>query len=637
MNNESSQITMIWTSPPAYYFSKRLIEEKNLDCRVLLVELSEVEVTAAREVERGAKILIARGGAWNRIQRSIPIPMIAIRFSFSDFASAIDEASQYGDQIAMIVFSDAIVENAKEEYYYWKVKTIIVQVVDVNEARIEIKKLKKKGVSALIGGITIQRLAAEMDIPCILFGCNEAAILEAVYAAQKMLKLLIAQEIRYQTITLLLDHSSQGMMTLDKKGRITNINQVALRILEQNSKKEEIVGMKCADIFPFPELILGVLGGKYLYDYLIEYKNHYLALSGQPIMTGLQINGAIINIQDSEEIQAVENKIRRHSISKSYSAKYTFKNIIGRSKVIEEAKQYAMMYAGVDSTVMITGDSGVGKELFAQSIHNASSRRNQPFVAVNCAAFPESLLESILFGYEKGAFTGANPRGQAGIFEAAHKGTIFLDEIGEIPVGLQSRLLRVIQEREVTRLGSTSVIPVDVRIITATNRNLFVEVQKGNFRKDLYYRLSVLPLQIPALDERKEDIALLAFHFVERFSKQYGRKISSLSDGAKRLLEQHSYYGNIRELSNIVERAVIFAFTSEITEENIRRALMEEKSAGYDLTMVDIQQKDSLQEEKEKMEIKKALELTGGNYTKAAQYLKIGRTTLWRKIKKYGI
>lgn len=646
-NDNDSQIAMIWTNPIAYELSRRLVEERRLDCRVILAELSEVEKVADSEVRRGAKIVIARGGVWNRIQKKVAVPMVAVRFAFSDFASAIEEASVYGEQIAMIVFSEVMLESAQKEYYYWKVKTVVIQVADIEEARKEIASLKKKGISAIVGGVTIQKLAAEHGIPCVLFGCNEDVVLEAIYDAQRLLKLLLAQEVRYRTISMLLDNSSEGMMTLDNDGFITNINKVALKILGGELREEDVLGRKCIELFPFPAIISGTMQGKRFYNYLVAYRNHYLAVSSLPIVTDNVIKGIIVNIQDSDDIQAVENKIRRHSATKGYAAKYTFQNIIGKSEGIIKAKHQAMMYAGVDSTVMICGDSGTGKELFAQSIHNASSRRKQPFVAVNCAAFPESLLESELFGYEKGAFTGASPNGKAGIFEMAHKGTIFLDEIGEMAVSLQSRLLRVIQEREIVRLGGSSVIPVDVRIISATNRNLLEEMKKGNFRKDLYYRLSVLTLQLPLLEERAEDITPLALQFARAFGEKHGRELTGIAPGALELLKTHRYYGNIRELSNIIERAAIFATETEISEGDVKMALfgnafsetvcLETADAAKQTSGGSGTAEPEGRENREKERIRAALHEADGNCTKAAGLLHISRTTLWRKMKKYKI
>ena len=649
-DDNNSQITMIWTNPIAFELSRKLVEKRRLDCRVILSDLMKVEEAAALEIERGTKILIARGGVWNRIQKKVAIPMVAVRFAFSDFASAIEDASRYGEHIAMIVFSEVMLKSAKKEYYYWKVKTVVIKVAGIREAREEILSLKSRGISAIVGGVTIQKLAAEAGIPCVLFGCNEDVVLEAIYDAKRLLKLLLAQEVRYRTINMLLDNSSEGMMTLDNNGVITNINQVALKILGREYCEEDVLGRKCLEFYPFAVIIAGTLQGKRYYDYLVSYGNHYLAVSSLPIVTDNVIKGIIINIQDSDDIQAVENKIRRHSAIKGYAAKYTFQNIIGKSEKIVKAKHQAMMYAGVDSTVMICGDSGTGKELFAQSIHNASSRRNQPFVAVNCAAFPESLLESELFGYEKGAFTGANPNGKAGIFETAHKGTIFLDEIGEMAVSLQSRLLRVIQEREVIRLGGGSVIPVDVRIISATNKNLFEEMKKGNFRKDLYYRLSILTLQLPLLEERVEDIGPLALQFAGAFGEKHGREITGIADSALELLMQQHYYGNIRELSNIIERAAIFATDTEITAEDVKMALSGNSFSENAFTREEHlsecpetddasspiwqPQSGSSKEGKEKERILTALHASNGNYTKAAVLLKISRTTLWRRMKK---
>jgi len=321
---------------------------------------------------------------------------------------------------------------------------------------------------------------------------------------------------------------------------------------------------------------------------------------------------------------------------KGHVAKKGIDDIIGSSKSIAEAKGKAMDYAFVDSTVMILGETGTGKELFAQSIHNASRRKNKPFVAINCAALPKSIIESELFGYVKGAFTGASSEGKAGMFEMAHGGTIFLDEISEMPIDVQGRLLRVIQEKEIVRLGDDKVIPVDVRIITASNRDLKQEVDRGNFRADLYYRLSVLILHLPALRDRREDIPLLARHFVKKFSAKYGKYIYDIRSDAIEYLLQFDYPGNIRQLSNIIERSVIISRREYIDIQTIREALEEEQ-----LTVLRVHNGSKQTEYKKTVDAKErerildAMARCNGNKSQAAQMLGIGRSTLYRKLRKY--
>lgn len=241
-------------------------------------------------------------------------------------------------------------------------------------------------------------------------------------------------------------------------------------------------------------------------------------------------------------------KFREQIIGQGHRAKYTFEDILGKSEIIKKYKKIAKRMAASNSSILITGESGTGKELFAQAIHNSSKRKNYPFVAVNCAAITESLLESELFGYEEGAFTGARKGGKPGLFELAHRGTLFLDEIGEMPLNLQAKLLRVLQEREVMRIGGSNLIKVDVRIISVTNRNLKDMLRKGKFRKDLYYRLSVLPLNLPPLRDRRDDIIPLLNGIKNQLNVDF-----TLTGSAKNALINYNWNGNVRELKNYIE------------------------------------------------------------------------------------
>ena len=273
-----------------------------------------------------------------------------------------------------------------------------------------------------------------------------------------------------------------------------------------------------------------------------------MVVTVKPIFNSGKHYGAIAVIKRFHDEEVRQHKLRTLLMGKGYRAKYRFDDIIGESKTMAQCKNIALRMAASNSSILITGETGTGKEMFAQAIHNASERKPYQFVAVNCGAIPESLLESELFGYEEGAFTGARKGGKPGFFELAHKGTLFLDEISEMSTTLQKRLLRVLQEREVTRLGGNSVIHVDVRVITATNRDLRALARTGEFREDLYYRLSVLPLKVPALRERTEDIRILAATFQNGLDRKF-----ELTEVAWRELERYNWPGNVRELRNYME------------------------------------------------------------------------------------
>ena len=312
--------------------------------------------------------------------------------------------------------------------------------------------------------------------------------------------------------------------------------------------------------------------------------------------------------------------------------RYRFDNLIGKSKAMQDLFELIQRIAKAKTTVLIYGKSGTGKELVAKAIHYNSPRREKPFVTVNCAALPESLLESELFGHVKGAFTGAT-NNRKGLFEEASGGTVFLDEIGEISTALQVKLLRVLQEGEVKRVGQTSSIKVDFRLIAATNRDLNEAVRQGNFREDLYYRLNVISLALPELKERKEDIPLLANHFIQKYAKQAHSPVEGISKEAMDLLLRYPWPGNVRELENVIERAVTLGKGPLITPEDLPDLVREEHRQEYEALL----EGDLSLEELEKEYIKRTLRKTQGHQTRTAAILGIDRRTLYRKIRKYGL
>ncbi|HVG58509.1 MAG TPA: sigma-54 dependent transcriptional regulator [Hyalangium sp.] len=322
--------------------------------------------------------------------------------------------------------------------------------------------------------------------------------------------------------------------------------------------------------------------------------------------------------------------------------------IIGESPQIQEVYKIIDKVADTPSTVLITGESGTGKELIATALHGASSRRDQPFIKINCAAIPHNLIESELFGYERGAFTGA-VTSKPGRFELADGGTLFLDEIGEIPVEMQVKLLRALQEGEFERVGGIKTTRVDVRLVAATNRDLQAEIEAGRFRKDLYYRLAVVPIVLPALRERRSDIPMLARHFVDKYNRRLNKKIEDIADDAMALLQGYSWPGNIRELENLIERVLLFAdgplITAKDLPDPIRQGVAAQPSLAASSPSVEAPTgetglKDIIRmkaAELEKDLITKALEETSGNVTRAAKLLQISRKSLQTKMKEFGL
>ncbi len=346
-----------------------------------------------------------------------------------------------------------------------------------------------------------------------------------------------------------------GIVALDEKKTISVFNPIAEEIfcypregiLEKNIEDRSIR----KDIF-------SILGNKEEErERFVKINNKYVVINSSYIKKDNSKAGIVYTLKDVTEIRRLEEELRRKLISRDNCARYTFNDITGNSKAIKNTRNLARKISRSDSPILIYGESGTGKELFAHAIHNASKRHQYPFVAVNFAALPESLLESELFGYEEGAFTGAKKGGKPGLFEQAHGGTIFLDEIGDAPVSFQIRLLRVLQEKEVRRIGSSRIIPIDVRVISATNKDLKALIEKGEFRQDLYYRLNVLPVRIPALRHRKQDILSLAETFYKKcFNGRFTVKAADYFKPIREWLLAYNWPGNIRELQNVVEYLV---------------------------------------------------------------------------------
>ena len=329
--------------------------------------------------------------------------------------------------------------------------------------------------------------------------------------------------------------------------------------------------------------------------------------------------------------QATEKALQARARASSSSgaqakAPVDFQKVIGQSSAIQKAIELARKVAPTNASILLTGETGTGKDVFAQAIHHASLRKDKAFVALNCAAFSREIIESELFGHKAGAFTGAI-KDKKGLLEEAHEGTLFLDEIGEMPFELQTKLLRVLENGEFLKVGQTKTQKVDVRIIAATNRNLEQDSNNGQFRMDLYYRLATFAIHLPSLNERPEDVPLLVQHFMEQFSQKLQKKISSAHPDFLKALQQHHWRGNIRELRNTIERACILSETSQLESDNLPWDFLHQANSGITGVM-------SLREV-EKRHISRMLEHTQGNKTQTAELLGIGLTTLYAKIKEY--
>ncbi len=435
---------------------------------------------------------------------------------------------------------------------------------------------------------------------------------------------------------------SDGIITVDAEGLITQVNPAIERIFNQSAR--DITGHSLLEFVESDSAIMQMLtsGQNFSEEELMVSPGIHCLASGKAINDEKgQLSGGVVFFNPINKIKSLVNRFS------GAQARFHFRDIIGESDEIARAVRIASLAASSESNVLLEGESGTGKEVFAQAIHNAGSRRDTPFVAVNCGAIPRELLGSELFGYVEGAFTGAKRGGRPGKFELASGGTIFLDEIGEMPLGKQVSLLRVLQDRTVTRIGGDKVIPVDVRVICASNRNLREEVRKGNFRRDLFYRLNVIAITLPPLRQRRQDILPLFNYFLDYVTRKLEVDLPLVDPEILRLLPKYDWPGNVRELQNAVERMVNIADKNYIGLEHLPEELLSPSEAASEpfypgLSTVDIvdaerRKRKDLFEEIERQEIMSLLALHSGNISQVAKSMGLSRNTIYRKLRRYGI
>jgi len=426
----------------------------------------------------------------------------------------------------------------------------------------------------------------------------------------------------------IIDSIQAGILTADLDGNLKVVNKYVANMFGYT--QEEMKKIKIWNLFEGWEKVKHVILSKNNFadeDVFVNSRKNKLRfnLSAYPVVDKKgNIRDIVFVFKEVKKVRKLANKIMGRQ------AIYTFDKIIGKNEDFLKTVEFAKKVSDSKSTILIMGESGTGKEVFAQAIHNYSNRSEEPFIAMNCGAIPKNLIESELFGYEEGAFTGAKRGGHPGKFEIADGGTIFLDEIGEMPLDMQTRLLRVIEEGTVRRIGGTEEIIVDIRIIAATNKDLEKEVKKGNFRKDLFYRLNVLPLRLPPLRNRKEDIPLLIDYFMNRISKKLNKKMVEIPENYMNYLLEYQWPGNIRELENFIELIINTEYIPTGLHKN---------NAQINKDELDLKPKQECYklEHVEKEHIIKVLKMCEGNMTLSAKNLGIGRNTLYRKVKKYNI
>lgn len=622
----------------------KVVESTGLSIEVVTVTLDNYIEKAEYYKRMNKEIIIARGTVADNIRNNVDIHVINIEIQFEDILERLckptNNKKKIGIAIPDVKFTNlAIAIGNLLGLDLQSYLTTNVPCVNDNST-VEflfnefIKKLKMDEVEVLIGlsyGHRDKIITEMLGIDFKPIDSDKEAIIGAVKKAIDIYIMTTKERTEKEKFKTVINHSTEGIMAIDQNGIITIFNNICEKYFNMNAS--DVLDKNVNEIFPEFKMLEAVQS-QCAINKIVSLNDVQLICDYIPIKVESLSCGVVVNFRKINEVRKAENEIRIYSAEKSFNAKNSFDNLIGKSKAMKEIIRLGKVYSEVASTILITGESGTGKEVLAQAIHNNSPRKNYPFIPINCAALPPNLLESELFGYADGAFTGARKGGKQGLFELAHNGTIFLDEIGDMDLSIQVKILRVIQERQILRIGDNKMIPINVRIISATNKNLYEEVKKNNFRLDLYYRLNVLELNLCPLKDRKEDLADLIDEILYQLNSELNFKVTGIDSETFKYFLNYNWPGNIRELRNILERLVVLTRNGIVKFQNVKDILTrfilksEEDYNEYDYTKL---------EDVERSLILKIYKKEGFNKQRTANELGISRNTLKRKLEKYNI
>ncbi len=601
----------------------------------------EDALNAARELEksRAVDVFLSAGSNGEYLRNNVSVPVVLIKVTGFDVLNAIVKARRVSNRIAIVTYKTT---NPELEIVRQALNIDLEQrsYTTIDDAKDRFRELANEGYKVIVGSSLITDLAEENGLVGILL-YSEKSIRLAIEDAIEIGRITKAEQSRRERLNTILRALNEGVVAVDMEERVHSINPAMEKLLNLSDKQTRTVGLRFSKISDL-DLKETLRTGTVMLNQVQKIGNRMVVSNRIPIFEQGVQTGAVLTCQDAISIQQADRTIRSNGKGHNFIAKYQIAQILGDSTALRQAKLLASQYARTGTTVLLSGETGTGKELFAQGIHNASPRRSNPFVAINCAAFPESLLESELFGHEEGAFSGSKRGGKTGLFESAHTGTIFLDEVGDMPFPLQTRLLRVLQEKEILRVGSNEPMSVDVRIVAATNRDLKKSVAQGTFREDLFYRLNILRISLPPLRERMDDLPLIAAHLLREALARLG--CDSPGDDLLRFLlpyfRNYPWPGNIRELDNVIERLAHYFRDQGLpgtTDVFHLQRIIPELFDGVDGEVIpeaDAGSLRSIHRANEIAHIEKLMAACQGNTTEAARRLGISRTTLWRKLKR---
>ncbi|MGN0944047.1 MULTISPECIES: sigma 54-interacting transcriptional regulator [Fusobacterium] len=591
--------------------------------------LTEALKVAKNFQNNDGEIIITRGGTAKIIRENTSLTVIEVEISSVEILKTLKKIGRTNIPLGIVGYKNAVYKCSYLANIVGFTETYEVifdeeqnydKYLNTLEELIYEKKVKTFiGDTVLLN--TLEKKSYYIDF--YLIKSEYSSVHKAFEEAKKMLEFKENEKMKNRYLTAILNNTDCGMIYTDYEGKIGHYNLMGNKLFNDkvyinNSIFDLIHEIDKNFIFKLKNEVKNIL---------IDTKIEKVSMDITPVQQSENKNSFLFTFRRFKNIEESANSLRKSLVNLEFSAKHTWKDIVTCDKNFEEIKKIARHYAGTENTILITGESGTGKELFAQSIHNGSKRKNEPFVAFNCANISENLIESELFGYEEGAFTGARRRGKKGLFELAHKGTIFLDEISEIPYHLQNKFLRVLQEKCFRRVGGEETIYVDVRVVAATNKNLSLLCDEGKFRTDLFYRLNVLEIETIPLRKRKEDIFIIGKHILEKELLGLNLFEAERFTNILEKLSEYPFPGNVRELENIVKRVVVLKINLKLSDDKILSLLplgkIEKKNEFLNMTLREIERKI----------ITEVLEEEDNNKTKTAIRLGIDRGTLNRILK----
>jgi len=624
---------VLLTSPYHEVTSMASRVAKKLDIAIVVLDgaLDEIMgVVRKTMAENNIKVILSRGATAAILKQHYPvISIVNIDPSEFDILEALAVAKSMGSKIGFL--TSKYNKNHQKIKRIGKIVGVSVTTLlygDTLEFANCINEAHHAGIDVLVGGGRLaQELASKKRIRCLPLIAGEDTLTRSLQRAKDIIEASRRESDRAVWFHTVVEYSHEGIMAVDNEQKFTLFNPAAEKVF--GISEPEVSGRAVQDFSYLKSLNMLFEGASPNLGELCQTRNGTFVVNRVPVTSQGETRGTLVTFQNVASIQQLELRIRSKLHKSKFAARYSFKDMVYSSKAMGTVMEAARRFSSTDSTVLIHGESGTGKELLAQGMHRAHpSRQNGPFVALNCAALSETLIESELFGYEEGSFTGAKKGGRPGIFEMAHGGTIFLDEIAKMPLELQGSLLRVIQEKEIRRVGGDENIPIDVRVIAATNENLEEMVNQGKFRKDLYYRLKVLVIKIPPLRERMDDVKGLAYYFLSIYNQKYEKKTPLPKSGVKRLM-QLSWPGNIRQLENFIERYVLIYNEEDKPVKIIEQLIRDEFVEKGGLDTSDYEDCTSLRA-MEKRIIENMLETKRYKRAELAEKLGISRTTLWK-------